>query len=86
MLADLTTNADAVISELADNRQDVGRFVVEARDTAAASAERRVATSPAPSAAAATSSSSSARRCVALGRAVDAQTPRCATSTPRRAS
>jgi hypothetical protein len=41
VIADLTTNADAVITSLADNRQNVGRFVVEARDTAAASAERQ---------------------------------------------
>ena len=30
-----------VIGDLAANRKDVGRWVVEARDTAAASAERR---------------------------------------------
>ena len=41
VIADLTTNADTVITALANNRQNVGRFVVEARDTAAASAERR---------------------------------------------
>jgi virulence factor Mce-like protein len=41
VIADLTTNADQVITALANNRQNVGRFVVEARDTAAASAERK---------------------------------------------
>jgi virulence factor Mce-like protein len=41
VIADLTKNADGVITALADNRQNVGRFVVEARDTAAASAERQ---------------------------------------------
>jgi virulence factor Mce-like protein len=40
VLADLTKNADTVITALANNRADVGRWVVEARDTAAASAER----------------------------------------------
>ena len=42
VLADLTTNADTVITALANNRRNVGRFVVEARDTAVASAERDV--------------------------------------------
>jgi ABC-type transporter Mla subunit MlaD len=41
VLADLTTDADAVIGDLADNRRDVGRFVTETRQTASASAERR---------------------------------------------
>ena len=41
LLADLTRDADAVIGDLADNRKDVGRFVTETRQTAAASAERR---------------------------------------------
>jgi virulence factor Mce-like protein len=41
VIADLTKNADTVITALANNRQNVGRFVVEARDTAAASAERK---------------------------------------------
>jgi phospholipid/cholesterol/gamma-HCH transport system substrate-binding protein len=40
-LADLTTNADTVIGDLAANRHDVGRFVTQAHQTAAASAERR---------------------------------------------
>src|SRR4051794_15008105 len=40
-LADLTTNADTVIGDLAGNRKDVGRFVTQAHRTAAASAERR---------------------------------------------
>lgn len=40
-LADLTRNADTVIGDLAANRKDVGRWVVETRQTAAASAERR---------------------------------------------
>ena len=38
----LTRDADVVIGRLADGREDVGRFVSEARDTAAASADRRV--------------------------------------------
>lgn len=41
VIRDLVTDADTVLKRLADNRRDVGRFVVEARDTAAASAERR---------------------------------------------
>ena len=41
VLANLTRDADAVIGDLADNRKDVGRFVTETRQTAAASAERR---------------------------------------------
>jgi virulence factor Mce-like protein len=41
VIRDLTANADRVIGELADNHTDVTRFVQEARDTAAASAERR---------------------------------------------
>jgi ABC-type transporter Mla subunit MlaD len=40
-LAELTTNADRVIGDLAANRKDVGRFVTQTRRTAAASAERR---------------------------------------------
>ncbi len=40
VLADLVTDADEVIGELAENRKDVGRWVVEARDTASATAER----------------------------------------------
>jgi hypothetical protein len=41
VLANLTSDADTVITALANNRTDVGRFVMEARDTAAASANRR---------------------------------------------
>jgi virulence factor Mce-like protein len=41
VLGNLTRDADAVIGDLADNRKDVGRFVTETRQTAAASAERR---------------------------------------------
>src|SRR4051812_9020871 len=40
-LKQLVTNADRVIGDLSANRKDVGRFVVEARNTAQASAERR---------------------------------------------
>jgi virulence factor Mce-like protein len=40
-LASLTRDADAVIGDLAENRDDVGRFVTETRQTAEASAERR---------------------------------------------
>jgi phospholipid/cholesterol/gamma-HCH transport system substrate-binding protein len=40
VLGDLTKNADEVITALANNRTDVGRWVQEARDTSAASAER----------------------------------------------
>lgn len=40
-LGTLTRDADAVIGDLAKNRNDVGRFVTETRQTAAASAERR---------------------------------------------
>ena len=41
VLGNLTRDADAVIGDLADNRKDVGRFVTETHETAAASAERR---------------------------------------------
>jgi virulence factor Mce-like protein len=41
VLADLARDADRVIGDLAGNREDVGRFVVEAGDAAEASAERR---------------------------------------------
>jgi virulence factor Mce-like protein len=41
VLADLTRDADAVLRDLAANRRNVGRFVTETRQTAAASAERR---------------------------------------------
>ena len=41
VIRDLVGDADSVIGQLADNRRNVGRFVVEARDTAAASAERQ---------------------------------------------
>ena len=41
VIRDLVTDADTVLKRLADNRKDVGRFVVEARDTSSASAERR---------------------------------------------
>ena len=41
VITDLIENADTVISDLAANRKDVARFVVEARDTSRASAERR---------------------------------------------
>ena len=40
VIRDLVANADAVLKRLSDNRRNVGRFVVEARDTASASAER----------------------------------------------
>ena len=43
VLADLAKNADTVLADLAERRTDVSRFVVEARDTARASAERDVA-------------------------------------------
>ena len=41
VIADLATNADRVVTRLADKRTEVTRFVTEARDTAQASAERR---------------------------------------------
>jgi ABC-type transporter Mla subunit MlaD len=41
ILGDLAVNADRVIGDLNNNRKDVGRFVVEARNTATASAQRR---------------------------------------------
>jgi virulence factor Mce-like protein len=40
-LKQLVTDADTVIGDLAGNKKDVGRFVVEAKNTAATSAERR---------------------------------------------
>jgi phospholipid/cholesterol/gamma-HCH transport system substrate-binding protein len=43
VLADLVTNADTVVGNLAGNRRDVGRWVREARQTASATAERRAA-------------------------------------------
>ena len=42
VISDLTTNADTVITALANNRADVGRWVVAARRTAQASASRNV--------------------------------------------
>ena len=41
VLADLTRDADTVIGDLSENRRDVGRWVRETKETAAASAERR---------------------------------------------
>jgi virulence factor Mce-like protein len=40
VIRDLVENADTVLTRLAANRRNVGKFVVEVRDTAAASAER----------------------------------------------
>ncbi|MDX6667083.1 MAG: hypothetical protein QOK04_463 [Solirubrobacteraceae bacterium] len=40
VIANLTTNADTVVTALADNRANVGRWVTEAKNAAAASAER----------------------------------------------
>jgi virulence factor Mce-like protein len=40
-LKQLVTDADTVLADLADNKRDVGRWVVETKETAAASAERR---------------------------------------------
>jgi virulence factor Mce-like protein len=42
VIRDLTTNADTVITALSNNRADVGRWVVAARNTAQASANRNV--------------------------------------------
>ena len=39
-IRNLVGNADRVMKELSDNRRNVGKFVIEARDTASASAER----------------------------------------------
>jgi virulence factor Mce-like protein len=73
-LADLTTNADTVIGDLAANRQNVGRFVTEARQTASASAERRAQIAGSlqrlP-----TFLSELTPTMAALGQAADAQTP-----------
>jgi virulence factor Mce-like protein len=41
VLADLARDGDAVVTALANNRSDVGRFVAAARDTARASASRQ---------------------------------------------
>jgi virulence factor Mce-like protein len=41
VLMNLTSNADVVIGDLADNKKDVGRFVKETEDVATTSAERR---------------------------------------------
>ncbi len=43
VLRDLTVNADTVLKDLSANKKDVGRWVLEARDTAVASAERKSA-------------------------------------------
>jgi virulence factor Mce-like protein len=40
-LKQLVTDADTTLADLSDNRRDVGRWVVETKQTAAASAERR---------------------------------------------
>jgi ABC-type transporter Mla subunit MlaD len=85
VLADLTTDADAVIGDLAKNRTNVGRFVTETRQTAAASAERREQIA------------ASLERLPAflreleptmekLGAATDAQTPATCPSSPTRAA
>ena len=42
VLADLAKNADTVLADLTERRTDVSRFVVEAKETAQASAERDV--------------------------------------------
>ncbi|HVE68691.1 MAG TPA: MlaD family protein [Solirubrobacteraceae bacterium] len=41
VIANLVRDGDAVVTALANNRENVGRFVVEARDTARASANRQ---------------------------------------------
>jgi ABC-type transporter Mla subunit MlaD len=41
IIRDLNVDSDAIIARLTDRREDVVRFIQEARDTAAASAERR---------------------------------------------
>lgn len=41
IIRDLNVDSDAIISRLTERREDVVRFIQEARDTAAASAERR---------------------------------------------
>jgi len=41
VLKDLTSDADVVVGDLADNRRNVGRFVKETEDVATTSAERR---------------------------------------------
>jgi ABC-type transporter Mla subunit MlaD len=41
IIRDLNVDSDAIISRLTERREDVVRFIEEARDTAAASAERR---------------------------------------------
>ena len=80
-LKQLVTDADAVITDLAENKKDVGRWVVETKETAAASAERRA------------DIAAGLRRLptflrelrptmAQLGDTAEAQTPRCATSTP----
>ena len=43
VIRDLTQNSDTVITAIARNKRDVGRWVVAARNTAEASAERRTA-------------------------------------------
>jgi virulence factor Mce-like protein len=43
VIANLTRDADTVITDLANNKANVSRFVVTARNTAAASASRKVA-------------------------------------------
>jgi virulence factor Mce-like protein len=74
VIANLVRDADGVITALADNKENVGRFVVEARDTADASAAREADIA---------ASFNKLPRFLAelqptmreLGRAVDAQTP-----------
>jgi virulence factor Mce-like protein len=74
VIANLVHDADGVITALADNKQNVSRFVVEARDTAEASAARQADIA---------ATFNKLPRFLAelqptmreLGRAVDAQTP-----------
>ena len=77
-LKQLVTDADAVVGDLAANKRDVGRFVVETKETAAASAERRddIAAQPAPAADA--SCASCARRWPRWARPPTPTRPRCA--------
>ena len=80
---DLTTDADAVLGDLADNRKDVGRWVTEARDAPRASAERR-AGHRAPASSSCRPSCAELRPTMAeLGATADAQRRAAPTSTRR---
>ena len=82
VIRDLTTNADTVITALANNRADVGRWVVAARKTAPGVGRAATPTWPPPSRSSPASSSELRPTMAALGAWPTSRRRRCATSTP----